>query len=172
MNNIAGTLSTMLNTEAEAYSNLYAILQKEREALIQWSIGELKTIVGQKETLLDKIQDLEAHREEFVTDVQHAFRNSGLGELTTKENLNLSDIIAMIKEQDTQHLLDIQKKLIELIKDVTKTNKRNQVLLKRSFEMVNANLDIFTQSEKLAKAYTARGEYRPIAEKHIIDGAI
>ena len=172
MTNIATKLSDMLEIEAKAYSELYSLLQEERDALVQWSVGELRDIVERKEDLLDSIHELEVSRDEYVKKVRNALKSSGLDVLETKEKLNLTDIISMIRRQDTEELLQLQSQLIQLIEDVTNTNQRNQVLLKRSYEMVNANLDIFTQSEKLAKAYTARGEYKPIKEKHIIDGAI
>lgn len=171
-NNIAGELVAHLEEEAEAYQGLYQLLQEEREALVQWSIGNLSDIVEKKEKQLEEIYQLEEQRTEFLDSIQTELEKAGLGFLDGKENLTLTDIIKAVKQDKRKQLITIQKELAQLVRDVTTTNHTNQILLKRSYELVNANLNIYKQSEKLAQTYGADGEYRSMETSHLVDGSI
>ncbi len=171
-NNIAGELVGHLRDEANAYQGLYELLQEEREALVQWSIGDLSDIVGKKEKQLEEIHQLEERRAEFLASIRTELENIGLGSLDGKENLTLTDIIKAVKQEKRTPLIEIQQELAQLVRDVTTTNHTNQMLLKRSYELVNANLNIYRQSEKLAQTYGANGESRSMETSHLVDGSI
>lgn len=171
-NNIAGELVAHLEEEAEAYQGLYRLLREERDALVQWSIGDLSDIVEKKETQLEEIHQLEERRTTLLDSIQAALEKAGLGSLDGKENLTLSDIIKAVKQEKRKQLITIQKELTRLVREVTTTNHTNQMLLKRSYELVNANLNIYKQSEKLAQTYGANGEYRSMETSHLVDGSI
>ncbi len=169
---IADQLVAHLREEAQAYKGLHKLLQQEREALVEWAIGDLREVVKQKESQLEEIHQLEDRRVEFLDEVQSELKKAGLDFLATKETLNLTDIINAVKKEERKPLLEIQQDLAQLVKDVTTTNHTNQLLLKRSYELVNANLNIYAQSEKLARTYGANGEFRPTGTTHLVDGAI
>ena len=95
--------------------------------------------------------------------------------LTTDDGQNmvkLSDIIAMVGPEEKQILHELHEDLTVMVKEVTTTNYKNQVLLKRSLEIVNANLNIYAQSDKLASTYNSAGTIKGNIERHLVDGAI
>lgn len=169
---IAEELVTHLREEAQAYEALYTLLQEEKDALVQWSIGELREIVAKKETQLEHIHALEQNRDEFLQSIQDELKNAGIGFNGAKGSLTLTDIIHAVREEERRPLVTIQRDLTQLVQDVTTTNHTNQMLLKRSYELVNANLNIYKQSEKLAQTYSANGAMRAPETSRIVDGAL
>lgn len=169
---ISEELVTHLQKEAQAYTVLYSLLQEEKDALVQWSIGDLREIVEKKEAQLETIHVLEHNREEFLGSIEEELQSAGIHFSGTKGSLTLTDIINAVREEERKPLINIQKDLTQLVRDVTTTNHTNQMLLKRSYELVNANLNIYKQSEKLAQTYGANGSIRTTETSRIVDGAI
>ncbi len=172
MSGISSRLANLLESESRAYAKLYEILEEEQSALIQWEVGNLHEIVERKERHLERVQRLETRRMEYLTSIQQELETMGFSLPPNQETIKLSDIITMIGDREATRLRELQQELAERVKEVTVTNYKNQVLLKRSLEIVNANLDIYTQSERLAETYGANGQYMKQAENHLIDGAI
>jgi len=172
MKRISSRLANLLETEANAYARLYEILGEEQSALIEWAVGDLHGIVERKERHLEQIQRLEIKRMDYLATIQQDLEEMGFTLPRGQDSIKLSDIITMIGRAEATRLRELQEELARLVKDVTMTNYKNQVLLKRSLEIVNANLDIYTQSERLAETYGANGRFSPQVENHLIDGAI
>lgn len=172
MNSVAQRLKQHLESEGEAYNLLNDILQEEQRALVNWSIADLKEIEERKDDILAKIQKLERRRFRFIQSVQDKLQQMGLPASSNQENIRLSDIIVLLDQQEARQLQNLQEELAVTVKNVTSANHKNQVLLKRSLEIVNANLNIYAQSEKLAKTYNASGHVNAKREKHLVDGSI
>ncbi len=139
--------------------------------MVEWAIEDLSDIVEKKEEQLEEIQRLEVRRHELLQDVQAELEKAGLNLASAQETLTLSDIMKGVNKQERESLQNIQENLAHLVKEVTTTNRTNQMLLKRSYELVNANLNIYKQSEKLARVYGSKGEYRPTGTTNLVDGA-
>jgi len=172
MNSISNRLTHLLETESKAYTKLYEMLEEEQDALIDWAVDDLHRIVERKEQHLEKVQRLEQKRMEYLDSLSKKMEEMGFSLPGNQDSVKLSDIITMIGDNEAAKLRDLQQRLAQLVKDVTVTNYKNQVLLKRSLEIVNANLDIYTGSEKLAQTYAANGQSMESRERHLIDGAI
>lgn len=172
MNSVAQRLRQHLESEGEAYNLLNEVLTDEQQALVNWSIADLKEIEERKEDILEKIQKLERRRYRFLQSVQGNLHQMGLPVSEGQETIRLSDIIVLLDQQEARALKDLQEELAVTVKNVTTANHKNQVLLKRSLEIVNANLNIYAQSEKLAKTYNANGQMKTKREKHLVDGSV
>ncbi|MCF7802876.1 MAG: flagellar protein FlgN [Candidatus Marinimicrobia bacterium] len=172
MKQLTNRLVNILNVELKAYDKLLEILHEEQDALVNWYVGELQAIVERKDRQLEQVTRLEKKRMDFLSSIQEDLNSLGLPAGNGEDSIKLSDIITMMGKPEGENLRNLQKSLAVVVKDVTTTNYKNQVLLKRSLEIVNANLNIYAQSDKLANTYNAAGDVNSNVEKHLIDGAI
>ena len=172
MNSVAQRLKQHLESEGRAYGQLQSILAEEQSALVNWSIADLKEIEEKKEEVLSKIQTLERRRHRFLQSIREELEALGLPLNANQENIRLTDIIVLLDQQDASRLRNLQEELATTVENVKDANYKNQVLLRRSMEIVNANLNIYAQSEKLAKTYNSSGKTSAKREKHLVDGSI
>ena len=172
MNQITSRLVNILNIELKAYDKLLAILNEEQETLVHWRIGDLQDVVQKKDRQLEQVTRLEKKRMDFLGSIHRDLQKMGLSAGDDEGTVKLSDIIAMVNPEEKHTLRELHEDLSIMVKEVTTTNYKNQVLLKRSLEIVNANLNIYAQSEKLANTYNAAGDINASVERHLVDGAI
>lgn len=172
MNTVAQSLKQHLESEGNAYARLRSILEAEQNALVNWSIADLKEIEEKKEDALAKIQNLERRRHRFLQSIRKDLDRLGLPLSVDQENIRLTDIIVLLDQQDASRLRNLQEKLASTVRNVKDANYKNQVLLRRSMEIVNANLNIYVQSEKLAETYNANGKLSSQRDKHLVNGSI
>lgn len=172
MNQITSRLVNILNVELEAYGKLLAILNEEQDTLIHWRIGDLQDVVEKKDRQLEQVTRLEKKRMDFLESIHQDLQNMGLASANDEGTVQLTDIITMVTPEEKITLRELHEDLSIMVKEVTTTNYKNQVLLKRSLEIVNANLNIYAQSEKLANTYNTAGNINASIERHLIDGTI
>ena len=151
MENLIG----ILEAEGTAYEELLELSMKKTPIIIGGDLEGLQKITDEEQTVVAKINHLDAKREEVTRDIANVLNKD-----VTK--LKLADIIRMLSQRPVEQnqLAAAHDKLKEVVGQMARINEQNRDLIQRSLEMVEFDLNLI-QSMKSAPqtANYNRGAY-------------
>ncbi len=133
-----------LEKENVAYQELKELSAEKTGIIVKGDIQALNDIVEKEQILMtNKIQPLEKKRQECTSDIAMVI-NRKPKELTLKKLAEL-----MAAQPETQRrLYEIHDKLHTTMKQMTKVNDMNKVLLKESLELVEFDINLFNSARQ------------------------
>lgn len=138
-------ITNILIAQIEILKELHSTLLLEKEILINEEAIQLKTIIENKQILLEKLNDIEAKR------------NMLCG------NKTLNEIIEESYNED--ELINIKETLKNLTSNITELSETNRLLTKQSLNYSKNIVKILTDSAK--KQNSTYGQYGNVKENNI-----
>ena len=155
MASLMENLISVLQAESEAYEELLKLSMKKTPIIIEGDLEGLQKITDEEQTVVARINHLDARREEVTKDIANVLNKD-----VTK--LKLVDIIQMLAQRPVEQnqLATAHDRLKEVVGQMTRVNEQNKELIQRSLEMVEFDLNLI-QSMKTAPqtANYNRGAY-------------
>lgn len=154
----AERLITNLEELTKQYRLLLELVRKEKQVLIDADIEQINENNFQKEVLISKIQELDALRVNFAT------------ELAQKLNIphidaRLLNIARHIGGTDGDRLRSQHAALEFIIKRLTELNKENATYAEAALRNVGSALDNIKETLMGQKTYQNKGKYQQSGEK-------
>ena len=136
-------ISRILNQEVRWFERLLHLLLEQKDLIIENDIEAFKRNLRDQEECIAGIQRLEKRRIEKI-DI--------LGEILEIpiQELNLSKIIDMAMEEYRSGLMDLQRELKKVVREVGNTARTNSFLMDKALLYIQKNFDILV---KLSQAY-------------------
>jgi flagellar biosynthesis/type III secretory pathway chaperone len=140
MEDLVLQLDRVLKTQIDGYRDLLAALDVEKAAIVALNSGALGCIAGEKELLVDNLQQLEDRRREIVSDL-----SAGM-ELSI-ERLTLAGLIKCLSAPQSESLRHRRRTLLRLTRQVKAGNRQNSVMYQHSLAFVRQALGFLHQAE-------------------------
>jgi len=155
-NILVRSLINKLQDEINIYSELYKLINNEREIIRQPSIEALSTNNSQKEACFLRAQLCKDDRDKISKAIAKI--------LTTgcADEINISVISDYADRNLRQQLLDHHDRLYSLVNVIRKSNDRNKYLLQSSISHTRSTLMFIHKSETVPIRYMSSGQL-PVA---------
>lgn len=123
------------------HEHAYQLANQKKDVLIKGDIGSLAKIVQQENGMIKTMSNLEAERQQIVSDLVQQ-----LG-IASDPPIRLSDLLAKLPSSSLKEKLqDSYTRLSKLLLDLQQLNQLNQQLIENSLAFVNYSLEIFTDT--------------------------
>jgi len=126
-----------LNKEDTEYKELLDIAEKKTDAIVKNDIDVLQVIVSKEQQIIERLDALEAARQEHVGDISNVLN-------IPLEEMKVDRLIRIMENQP-----EIQAQLIKVHDSLKKTmnrlvmlNDKNRVLLKENLEMLEFEINL------------------------------
>lgn len=141
MASLIETLIDVLHKENTEYEGLLSLSEHKTAAIVNGSVEELQEILGQEQKYIDKINALDARREENVKDICNVLNLS-------PKNMKVDMIIEMLENQPKERnaLREVHGKLKRTLDQLMRINENNKVLLQETMEMIEFELNLAKSS--------------------------
>lgn len=127
-------LTNILQQQHEVYSKLLNIASQKKVAIIENNLPNLQKIIEQENLVIGKNFKLDKKREEIFFDIANV--------LNIKD-VSLAKIIDAVKNQDGyEELVNIKKKLEDVLPKLKVLNDQNQELVKMSMEYIDYSINL------------------------------
>lgn len=137
MASLMENLISVLQAEGTAYEELLELSMRKTSIIIDGDLERLQKITDEEQTVVAKINHLDAQREEVTKDIANVLNKD-----VTK--LKLADIINMLSQRPVEQnqLAAAHDKLKGTVGQMKRINEQNRDLIQRSLEMVEFDLNI------------------------------
>lgn len=141
MASLIETLIDVLEEENTEYEQLLKLSEVKTAAIVNGDVQKLQEILGQEQYYIDRINNIDARREENVKDICNVLNLSPQG---TKIDM----IVEMLSKQPKEKsaLEEVHLKLKRTINLLMRVNDNNKVLLQESMEMIEFELNLVKNS--------------------------
>lgn len=131
-------LITVLTNECEEYRKLAKLSEKKKAIIIKGDIISLQEITDKEQEITSVILNLENKRESITEDVAIVLNKD-------KKDLKLDNLIKLLENQpkEREALSQVQRNLRSVLYDMSRLNKQNEILIARSLEMVEFDIELF-----------------------------
>jgi flagellar biosynthesis/type III secretory pathway chaperone len=153
MEHLLEKLFGLLEHTTELYQSLFAVVQKEKDAVVGLNLQQLNAACKAKDNLLLKLRILEEQREQLM-DRLAVILNWGPHEISLTQLSNL------VKQPDADRLRTCSTKLLSLIQKLQEANQQNKMLLSHSLELVQGSYDLLNNVMAANPVYYRSGDLR------------
>lgn len=155
MASLIETLIDVLDKENTEYEGLLGLSEHKTAAIVNGNVEELQEILGEEQKYIDKINALDARREENVKDICNVLNLSAKG-------MKIDVLIELLEKQPKERnaLREVHAKLKRTLDQLMRINENNKVLLQETMEMIEFELNL-AKSTVMApqNANYSRGAY-------------
>ena len=141
MASLIETLIDVLNEENTEYEQLLKLSEIKTAAIVNGDVEKLQEILVQEQSFIDRINDVDARREENVKDICTVLNLSPKG---TKIDVIIEMLSKQPKEQSA--LEEVQLKLKRTLNLLMRINDNNKLLLQESMEMIEFEMNLVKNS--------------------------
>lgn len=132
-------LTDTLGQEVSLYTDMLSLVERTQQALVNNNIDELSKLLDSKQVLISQAAKFEEGRQQQL---EHIIR---LLELDQEgQEINLTTLIAKAPAEFAEQLTEIQQKLQNLVDEINKHNKQNEVLIKDSLKFIDYSMELMT----------------------------
>lgn len=144
MASLMENLIEVLEKESGEYESLLELSMRKTPVIVAGSLEELAKITDEEQNVVDRINHLDAKRQEVFADVANVINKD-------VKVLKISDLIEMLAErpEEQKKLAKVHDKLRTVLNEVGRVNEQNRVLIQNSLEMVEFDMNML-QSMKAA----------------------
>jgi flagellar biosynthesis/type III secretory pathway chaperone len=137
MASLMENLYTVLEKENSEYENLIELSYDKTQTIIDGNIPGLEKITNKEQEIASIIKNLENKRLEIINDMAIVLSKN-------PQELTVTNMIAFLNNQpeEQEQLEEMRLKLKDTLKRMADINKRNEILLKQSLEMVEFDLTL------------------------------
>ena len=132
MASLIETLIDVLDKENTEYQGLLKLSEEKTTAIVNGNVERLQEILGLEQRSIDKINKLDAFRDENVGDICNVLN-------IPRKGIKIENIADMLSGQpkDAKALTDVHMKLKRTLDQLMKVNENNKMLLQESMDMIN-----------------------------------
>ncbi len=141
----------LLEAETDIYHSLLAVLNRERDAVIDSRFDELNKVSKEKENLFLQIRILEEQRMQIIDKLAGMFECSA-------QDLTLSRLSALVEERYAVQLDKYRLNMSALIQDIETLNRQNRDIVSHSLELVNGSISILENLMASNRVYYNTGQ--------------
>lgn len=151
MEHLLEKLFGLLEHATELYQSLFAVVQKEKDAVVGLNLQQLNEACKAKENLLLKLRILEEQREQLM-DKLAAVLNC------EPHDISLIQLSNLVKEPYAGRLRICSTKLLSLIQELQEANRQNKMLLSHSLELVQGSFNLLNNVMAANPVYYRSGD--------------
>ena len=151
MEHLLEKLFGLLVHATELYQSLFAVVQKEKDAVVGLNLQQLNEACKAKDNLLLKLRILEEQREQLMDRLAVAL-NCGPHEIS------LTQLSNMVEEPYAGRLRACSTRLLSLIQKLQAANQQNKMLLSHSLELVQGSYDLLNNVMAANPVYYRSGD--------------
>ncbi len=155
----------LIGEEIEAFRQLFDLLSKQQELIVQRRIDDLRENVTEEEELILRMRDLEKDR---INKTEALSDTLGIapGELT------LAEIIRTVEDRYAVRLSQLRDGLLTLMENIDSTNTINRFLIEEGLRFVEKNIHLLTGGEGIGAIYERTGRVTPSNGSQVVDRKI
>ena len=144
MASLIETLIDVLDKENTEYQGLLKLSEEKTTAIVNGNVERLQEILGLEQRSIDKINKLDAFRDENVGDICNVLN-------IPRKGIKIENIADMLSGQpkDAKALTDVHMKLKRTLDQLMKVNENNKMLLQESMDMIEFELNLAKNSKDL-----------------------
>ncbi|EKD26941.1 MAG: hypothetical protein ACD_79C00963G0003 [uncultured bacterium] len=148
MNAPVNYLIKTLNEEVQHARQLLGFLFEKEKIIINNNIAELKQMMLKEHEFFVKSRELESARISLVDIISKRYE-------IKSEKVNLKMIIEKADKETSLKLNELRNAFLNLFGKIKNQNRKCEILIKKSLEIVNYSLTLFTESmhKKVKKLY-------------------
>lgn len=137
MASLIETLIDVLDKENTEYQGLLKLSEEKTTAIVNGNVERLQEILGLEQRSIDKINKLDAFRDENVGDICNVLN-------IPRKGIKIENIADMLSGQpkDAKALTDVHMKLKRTLDQLMKVNENNKMLLQESMDMIEFELNL------------------------------
>lgn len=155
-----------LNKEDEEYQKLLLISRRKTPIIVKGDTENLAKITEEEQVVVDKINNLDKHREEILNDIATVLNRD-------VQELKIPRIVELLKGQtkEQEQLQDVYNRLKVTTSEMKAVNEENSRLIKLSLEMVQFDMTLLQSMKQGPEtgAYNSQGGYN---DSGMIRGAV
>jgi flagellar biosynthesis/type III secretory pathway chaperone len=141
-------LGVLITREISVYSGLLDLSSTEKEAIIKNGVPEINAIVADKQSLLQKLKQLESARKELFC---------SFSEKSGVQNPNYQRIIDTAKGAAREKLLGLATELEDKAAELRRINALNKALIDTQMKYTSFFLNLITGASESASTYSNSG---------------
>ena len=153
-------LIEVIGAEVGIFERFLQTLQRQQDALVDNNLDLLNESTAELEALTAETKEAESRRQELVAQVTKDLELS-------PEDINLSQLAALANASQASELSRLQQTLLDLHEQIQESKNRNEFLIKKSMEYLDATLSQLSGEEQGSTyqpgATAANGKRRPLS---------
>lgn len=151
--------------EYEEYTRLYEIVKNKQEAIINNDIQELAEILKEEQAIIEKIEELEAARQEILNKLaQKEGRESN-------KPLSFSELMELVPGERDE-LVQLKDNFLQLLDKLQEINQENRELIEHSLKITETSLEFIREATGRVNLYSSRNDESSVQTEHIVDKRI
>ena len=151
MEHLLEKLLGLLEHATELYQSLFAVVQLEKDAVVELNLQQLNQACKAKDNLLLKLRILEEQREQLMDKLA-----SDLGH--SPQEISLTQLSQWVEEPYAGMLRVRSTELLSLIQRLQEANKQNKVLLSHSLELIQGSYNLLSNAMADSPVYYRGGD--------------
>ncbi|WIF96128.1 flagellar protein FlgN [Caminicella sporogenes] len=158
MNKSVEQLILTLNKEYDVYAEVLKLAKNKKKVIIEGKVKELDSITGKEQVMIVTLGKLEKIRESIVNNI--------IKEMEIKDEIeNITELVEYFDDEEREKVLEIRKKLVEILDEVKKENNLNSELIKQSLEYIEFNKNLLMTLNSQGSTYGANADEKDVKVK-------
>jgi flagellar biosynthesis/type III secretory pathway chaperone len=153
-------LIEVIGAEVGIFERFLQTLQRQQDALVDNNLDLLNETTAELEVLTSETKKAESRRQKLVAQVTQDLELS-------PEDINLSQLAALANASQASELSRLQQTLLDLHEQIQESKNRNEFLIKKSMEYLDATISQLSGEEQGSTyqpdATAANGKRRPLS---------
>ncbi len=153
-------LIEVIGAEVGIFERFLQTLQRQQDALVDNNLDLLNETTAELEVLTSETKKAESRRQKLVAQVTQDLELS-------PEDINLSQLAALANVSQASELSRLQQTLLDLHEQIQESKNRNEFLIKKSMEYLDATISQLSGEEQGSTyqpdATAANGKRRPLS---------
>jgi flagellar biosynthesis/type III secretory pathway chaperone len=137
MERLLNKLIGLLEHAAELYQSLFAVVQNEKNAVVDLDLQQLNEACKAKDNLLLKLRILEEQREQIMVRMADEIGCSPQG-------LTLTQLSLLVDESYARKLTDRSRDLLTLIQSLQDAMQQNKFLMSHSMQLIQGSYNLLS----------------------------
>ena len=143
MNKLVDDLLLTLDKQKEIYEQINDLALEKKQVIIDNNINRLAEITKQEETIVGALIKLENLRDLIVDKLASQY---GIRNVST-----LNDLDSFFTDEERGKVLQSKTSLKSVLRNIEETNELNGKLIEQSLELINFNVNLFTDIDDKVK---------------------
>ncbi|MBN2900094.1 MAG: flagellar protein FlgN [Clostridia bacterium] len=161
MRELVSTLILTLEKEEQIYKDVLELAKEKKSVLVDGKMKELEAITKKEQNYVVSLIKVEEAREKTVQAL--------LKELNVSSVESIAELMGLLSDEEKLAVGSAKRSLQHVLKFVDIENQFNQKLIQQSLDLLELNLEIFTDYSKSGTNYQGSGVDQDKEKKSIFD---
>lgn len=149
--------------EYEQYCLLFEKAEAKQKAILENDIDKLAELVGEEQTLLNEIDELEEERHKLLSELVPERESS-------EDIISFNELLDFMPEE-RKEMKELKADFLLILEKIQKVNEENRVLIEDSLKLTDYSLQVIRQTVDKGSMYNKTDDSDDQGE-HIIDEKI